>query len=104
MTSRFPCEADLDLYTAKTLPRWAHSMRERTRDKQPDSWHRTDLIDIAINAHAGIRPTSGECSAHNIMAMIAKLNRIPACPASALAARLNDLANSYEAQAICRLR
>ncbi len=94
----FPCEADLNLYTAKRLPQWAREMRAAKEKETPASWKPADLIDVCVNAHGNVREKSGELAAGNMMALIGR--RILAnAPPSAIAARLLDFADQYERQA-----
>lgn len=92
----FPCEADLNLYTAKRLPGWAQSMRAEKAQKTPASWQRADLIDLAVNAHAGVRVTSGECAAQNTLALVNR-HMLAKAPALAIADRFEQIARDTEA-------
>lgn len=60
MTRKFPCSADLVFYQSKRTPAWA------ARIKAPA----TASIDWCVDAHAGIRVTSGECAANNLLAIL----------------------------------
>jgi hypothetical protein len=70
--SNFPTEADVAFFEAKRAPTWVLVMRQ-AKTKQP-SWsgrkRPIDLIDSCVNAHAGIRMTSSQCAAHNLMAIV----------------------------------
>ncbi len=87
----FPCEADLNLYTAKRLPRWAQTMRAKVR------WELAELVDLCVNTHADVWLTSGENAAQNTMALITRQLRAGA-PRRAVAARLEQIADEYEDQ------
>lgn len=67
-TSHFPCRADADLFLAlKPAPRWLDQLNAGSRGY---TRHHGLMIHFAINAHAGIRVTMGECVAHSLMATL----------------------------------
>lgn len=65
----FPTHADLAFYQARQeLPQWAAALAK------PAVVH-VDIIDHVVNAHASVRPTSGELAAHNLMALVRSRQR-----------------------------
>jgi hypothetical protein len=77
----FPCKADLEFYQSKRLPKWALSIRNVAKTS----------IDPVVNAHGSIRLLTGECSAHNLIALLGPYFRAKA-PATAIAAYLEQIA------------
>lgn len=66
--SVFPCHSDLAFFNSKRTPRWAHRFAPNRDLGVPQ-------IDLVINAHAGLRPTSGEVAAHNLLAILRSMER-----------------------------
>lgn len=78
MTKRnFPAQADVDFYRAmQKVPGWILTLTaEREKKQNVLGWERHALIDIVVNAHSGQRPTSGECAAHNLLAIVRSWRR-----------------------------
>ncbi len=62
--SHFPCRADLDFFNTKRMPHWAKLLATFP-----------GAIDTCVNAHAGLRVTSGQCAAHNLLVIIRGMGR-----------------------------
>jgi len=89
---RFPTQTDVAFYRAKqehALPGWARKLVAEQRGPTP-----VLLIDLAVNAHAGIRFTSGQLAASNLLSILRRTNRDLDRPA--LAAKLWELARNPE--------
>lgn len=66
MKSRFPNSADFAFYQSRQrAPQWAEQWVLRSRVE----------VDSVVNAHACIRPTSGEVAAQNLMLLIRGVER-----------------------------
>jgi hypothetical protein len=64
----FPTRTDLEFFQSKqTTPRWVARIATKSPLLNPVQHA---LIDDVINAHAGIRSTSGECAAHNLLVLV----------------------------------
>ncbi len=66
----FPCQTDLDFYQSKRTPRWSARIR-----RHPYSESRTSWVDRLVEAHAKVRPTSGELTAHNLLSILRSQRR-----------------------------
>jgi hypothetical protein len=65
----FPTRTDLEFFQSKHLQNWT----TRIATKSPSPLFtpvQHAIIDDVVNAHAGIRPTSGECAAHNLLVLV----------------------------------
>jgi len=58
--NKFPCHADLAFFNSKRTPLWALPFVPNRNLAAPQ-------IDLVINAHAGLRHTSGEIAAQNLL-------------------------------------
>jgi len=62
--SGFPCSTDLAFYQARRLPAWARDIKGTAPG-----------VDAVVNAHAGVRVTSAEGAAHNLLCLLASAIR-----------------------------
>lgn len=68
---RFPGLVDLSFYRHKQpLPAWAAGLEDRPTYYDPPS-----EIDVVVNAHAGVKHTSGEMAVHNLLAILRSKRR-----------------------------
>lgn len=70
----FPTETDLRFFESKRVPRWAAPLI-KARAKRPGAEYRHALIDDVVNAHGGVRTTSGECAVHNLLFIVRSWQR-----------------------------
>lgn len=72
----FPTETDLRFFESKRVPRWAQPlMAERAKRYRTLAIELPTLIDDVVNAHAGLRMSSGECAAHNLLSIVRSYRR-----------------------------
>ena len=65
----FPTETDLKFYESKRVPQWAAPL-VAARAKRFGADTLPAVIDDVVNAHAGLRMTSGECAVHNLLSIV----------------------------------
>ena len=70
----FPIQIDLEFHLSKqALPVWAQKVQaaqDAKAKRAPWSADCASTIDIIVNAHAGVRHSSGEMAAHNLLAIV----------------------------------
>jgi len=72
----FPTETDLRFHESLHRPAWASLLIDaRNKRKWPPAAELPTLIESVVNAHAGIRLSSGECAAHNLLAIVRSYRR-----------------------------
>jgi hypothetical protein len=67
--TRFPTLTDVEFYRSRQeLPTWAAALTQAPKMK----WARAEvsLIDLVVNSHAGVRPTSGEIAVGNLLSIL----------------------------------
>jgi hypothetical protein len=71
--ARFPTQTDLAFYRSKLeMPGWARALNTKPQVGQPSP---IVMIDLVVNAHAGVRPTSGEIAVSNLLGILKSRRR-----------------------------
>jgi hypothetical protein len=76
MKMTFPTRTDLEFFQSRQRPpSWTSRIPVKTGDRAFQNDRLRTIIDDVVNAHAGVRPTSGEVAVHNLIVLVRSYQR-----------------------------